>query len=79
MSLLASLYRREDPDLITMALGDAPNDLAMFRAVDHPVLVARPDLSHAPLDLPNLKRENLPGPKGFNHAVNTYLAEKQDA
>ncbi|KIX10919.1 HAD-IIB family hydrolase [Dethiosulfatarculus sandiegensis] len=79
VSLVSSLYREKDKNLKTMALGDAPNDLAMFKAVDHPVLVARPDLSHAPLELPNLKRENLPGPEGFNHAVNTFLTEKQDA
>ena len=53
------------PVLTTMALGDAPNDLSMLEAVTHPVLVARPDGSHAALELEGLTREPLPGPGGL--------------
>lgn len=66
---LTSLYRQLDPGLVTVALGDAPNDEPMLAAVDHPVLVAKPDGGHAPLDLPGLARQALPGPQGFNQAV----------
>jgi mannosyl-3-phosphoglycerate phosphatase len=75
VTLLAGLFRRLDPGLITVALGDAPNDLSMLAVVDRPVLVARPDGGHAPLDLPGLIRAPLPGPAGFNQAVLALLEE----
>ncbi|MCF8033537.1 MAG: HAD-IIB family hydrolase [Desulfarculaceae bacterium] len=67
--LLKVLYAKRDPELTTMGLGDAPNDRTMLEAVDRPVLVARPDGSHAALELEGLIREPLPGPAGFNQAV----------
>ncbi len=74
--LLKVLYAKHDPELLTMALGDAPNDLPMLAAVERPVLVARPDGSHASLDLEGLTREPLAGPAGFNQAVLAALGEK---
>lgn len=67
--LLSVLYAKHDPELATMALGDAPNDLSMFQAVEQPVLVARPGGGHAEVEMPGLFREPLAGPAGFNHAV----------
>jgi mannosyl-3-phosphoglycerate phosphatase len=67
--LLEVLYAKRDPELTTMALGDAPNDLPMLAAVDRPVLVAQAGGGHAPLELEGLEREPLAGPAGFNHAV----------
>lgn len=72
---LLDLYRRLDPDLRSLALGDAPNDLPLLVVVDLAVLVARPDGSHAPLDLAGLRREPRSGPAGFNHAVLKALEE----
>lgn len=69
VDLVASFYRRVDPNLITAGVGDALNDLPMLKAVDRPFLVARPDGSHAPLDLPGLTKADEPGPAGFNRAV----------
>jgi mannosyl-3-phosphoglycerate phosphatase len=73
--LLTILFAKHDPELVTMALGDAPNDLAMLEAVDWPVLVARPDGSHAPLELEGLVRQPQAGPAGFNQAVLDALAK----
>ncbi len=67
--LLSVLYAKRDPELKTMALGDAPNDLAMLAAVERPVLVAKPGGEHADLELDGLIKEPLAGPAGFNHAV----------
>jgi mannosyl-3-phosphoglycerate phosphatase family protein len=75
VALLSGLYRRLDPGLLTMALGDASNDRSMLAAVDRPVLVARPGGGHTPLDLPGLLRVPLPGPAGFNQAVLALLEE----
>lgn len=63
------LFGRRDPDLRSAALGDAPNDEPMLARVDTPILVARPDGSHADLDLPGLIRRPEPGPAGWNAAV----------
>ncbi len=73
--LLTILLAKHDSEISTMALGDAPNDLAMLQAVERPVLVARPDGTHAPLDLPGLIKQPQAGPAGFNQAVLDALAE----
>jgi mannosyl-3-phosphoglycerate phosphatase len=58
----------------SMALGDAPNDFDLLREVDHPVLVRRPDGSHAPgLDLPRLTATEGIGPAGWYEAVTARL------
>lgn len=73
--LLLDLYRRTSPQIISAGLGDALNDASLLAAVDRPFLVARPDGSHAALDLPGLARVPLPGPAGFNQAVLGLLGE----
>lgn len=67
--LVLEIMRRQDPALVSLALGDAENDLPMLKAVDLPVLVARPDGGHAELELPGLVKTELPGPAGWNQAV----------
>jgi mannosyl-3-phosphoglycerate phosphatase len=39
--LLSLLYRSDSPDLITVGLGDGPNDLSMLERVDFPVVIPR--------------------------------------
>ncbi|MCB2190747.1 MAG: HAD-IIB family hydrolase [Deltaproteobacteria bacterium] len=73
--LLSVLYAKHDPELRTMALGDAPNDLSMLQAVERPVLVAQHGGSHAEMALEGLIKEPLAGPAGFNHAVLAALEE----
>ncbi len=70
---LSAMYRRRHPGLVTMALGDAPNDRSMLAQVDHPVLLAKSDGSHAELDLPGLQRQGQPGPEGWKEAVLAFL------
>ncbi len=58
----------------SMALGDAPNDFDLLREVDHPVLVRRPDGSHAPgVELPHLMTTDGIGPAGWHEAVSARL------
>ncbi|MFH1139022.1 MAG: HAD-IIB family hydrolase [Pseudomonadota bacterium] len=75
VKILSGLYRKNDPGLLTAAIGDAPNDFPMLAAVDRPFLVAGPDGSHRRLDLPGLNRVPFSGPAGFNRAVLTFLEE----
>jgi mannosyl-3-phosphoglycerate phosphatase len=56
--------------LRTMALGDAYNDLEMLAAVDEPVLIRRPDGTHAEgIAFPGLVRTEGVGPQGWFEAV----------
>lgn len=72
---VAGLFRAYDDSLVTMALGDALNDLPMLAGVDRPVLVAQHHGGHADIEIPALLREPGIGPKGWNAAV---LAALQD-
>lgn len=72
---VADLYRLYDPQLFTMAIGDALNDLPMLAMADRPVLVAKHDGSHADLELDGLIREPGVGPKGWNAAMLAALRD----
>ncbi len=70
VSILTSLFRRQQPDLVTIGIGDSLNDLAMLMAVDYPVLVQKPDGSYDPaVRLPNLILAPFPGPDGFRASL----------
>jgi mannosyl-3-phosphoglycerate phosphatase len=62
----------------TLGVGDGPNDLDLLNVVERPVVVARPDGSHAPelvAALPDAVFTHAPGPRGFTEAVTTFLAQ----
>lgn len=68
--VLTELCRRGSPDLVTVGIGDAPNDLPMFEAVDVPVLVQREDGTYAEgVRVPRLVCADAPGPAGWNRAI----------
>jgi len=55
-----------------VGLGDSPNDIPMLRAVDSPILVARPDGRYDRETLssvPYAQRAGAVGPEGWNRAV----------
>ncbi len=70
VSILAGMFRREYADVMTVALGDSPNDLPMLRSVDRPIIVEKPgggyDLVLAAEDFERARGE---GPEGWNSAV----------
>ncbi len=73
--LLKKLYRLESGKIITIGLGDSINDLPMLRAVDLPVLVARPEGQSFKIHdgTKNLLRTTCPGPEGWAQAVSFLL------
>jgi len=75
--LLIDAWKRSGPGTqmpVSMALGDAHNDTAMFAEVDHPVLVARPDGTHARgIEMPGLELVGGIGPVGWSAAVGARL------
>ena len=54
----------------TVGIGDSLNDLPLLLAVDHPVLVQKPDGSYdREIDVPQLIHAPGIGPVGWNHAI----------
>lgn len=78
---LIALYRRSAGRPIrTLAIGDAENDLPMLRAVDRAVLLPAKDgrFDRAVLrSLPQVRREQAPGPAGWNQAVLRALSTRR--
>lgn len=60
-------------DLLTVAIGDRPNDFPMLTAVDIPVLMPHPDGRYEELILPNLLKAPYPGSLGWGEAVTGIL------
>jgi mannosyl-3-phosphoglycerate phosphatase len=75
VSFLTALYRRQlGGDIVTVGLGDRPNDFPMLRTVDIPVLVQQPGGSYVEgLDIPGLIKAGGIGPEGWNKAVMEIL------
>jgi mannosyl-3-phosphoglycerate phosphatase len=70
VEILKNLYRRPFGKIATVALGDSPNDLEMFREVDYPMVVRRSDGSYdRSLRVKGLIRIDGIGPEGWNRAV----------
>ena len=72
--LLTGLYQEKYGRVATIGVGDAPNDAPLLAAVDRAYQVARPDGSHARLDVPEMHRLAGIGPVGFSQAVVDGLA-----
>lgn len=79
--LLLDRYRGAYGDVTSIGLGDGYNDLPMLGTVDHAVLVRHPDGSpndgfDPRIALPGLIKTTLPGPAGWNAAVQQLLAQE---
>lgn len=63
--------------IFTVALGDAPNDLAMLQAADLGVIIANPHHDALPVTEQErngtILRSSLAGPSGWNEAILTFL------
>ena len=75
MSLLMERFKRFYGNIRTLGLGDSLNDLEMLTLVDSAVLVQKTGGAYEPMDLPNLKRAEGVGPRGWNRAVLEFLGE----
>lgn len=81
MAEITARYASEFGEAITtIALGDAPNDLAMLEAADTGVIIANP--AHAALPVTererkgHILRSSLAGPAGWNEAVIKLVREQ---
>jgi mannosyl-3-phosphoglycerate phosphatase len=71
-------YKEQHPQMITIALGDSPNDFSMLKRVDYPVLIrSSNDFSGIEESIPGLMVSHEMGPKGWNSAVLGIIREKR--
>lgn len=71
---LIDRYRQQhDGPVLSMALGDSPNDLPMLAAVDMPVLLPDHGGGFADLRLPQVIRAVAPSSRGWNQQVLAFL------
>jgi mannosyl-3-phosphoglycerate phosphatase len=76
--ILKKLYETEGRVLVTVGLGDSPNDFPMLENVEIPVMVKKKDGQYAPWS--TVKKVILApdvGPKGWNRAVLDLVREGQ--
>ena len=70
VGIVTDLYGRKFGDVITIGLGDSPNDFPMLEHVDYPVLVKKTDGSwDAGMRMEKLIRAEGIGPVGWNSAL----------
>ncbi len=70
VSILIELYKRKLGEIVTIAIGDSPNDLPMLERVDYPIIVQKHDGSYdSRINIPNLIRATGIGPDGWNKAI----------
>jgi len=74
MELITERYQEYHKEVLTVALGDSPNDFGMLERADFPVLIRSrctfPDLK---IRIPRLRITDDTGPKGWNSAVMNIL------
>ncbi|MEW6067625.1 MAG: HAD-IIB family hydrolase [Nitrospirota bacterium] len=74
LSILIDLYKRKFGEILTIAIGDGPNDLPMFERVDYPIVVQRHDGKYEPqINIPDIIKAEGIGPEGWNKAINLCL------
>ena len=77
VSILIDLFTRkfQDTGIVTIAIGDSPNDKPMLQRVDLPILVRKHDGSfESSIKIRNLIKADGIGPEGWNGAVPEQLA-----
>lgn len=67
--LLVNLFRRKFGTVISVGLGDSPNDAPFLALVDYAYLVQKPDHSWFSLNLPHLEKVQGVGPAGWQSVI----------
>lgn len=70
ISILIDIYKIKFGEIITISIGDSPNDIPMLEKVDYPIIVQKPDGNYdSRINVPGLIRAEGIGPEGWNMAV----------
>ncbi|MCL5671534.1 MAG: HAD-IIB family hydrolase [Acidobacteria bacterium] len=76
---LSSLYEQAWGNVLTVGLGDSPNDLPLLREVDIPIVVRNPAAGAATRLLrkvPTARISSAPGPRGWNETVLEVMRQR---
>jgi mannosyl-3-phosphoglycerate phosphatase len=75
VSILIDLYRKNLGEILTVAVGDSPNDIPMLEVADVPIIVQKSDGKYdSSIHAPNLTRADGIGPHGWNNAILRLLS-----
>ena len=74
VQLLIEAFRNIYGPLITIGLGDSPNDFPFLELVDRPILVGTDETLALPTSLAKARRYKLSGPEGWNTAILELLS-----
>ena len=78
VSLLIEAFRKRHGEVVTIGLGDSPNDYPFLELVDIPVVVGAADRRiMLPDSLKEARLTSETGPRGWNRAVLALLSEAQ--
>jgi mannosyl-3-phosphoglycerate phosphatase family protein len=73
---LLTLFRRLWPEVLSVGLGDSPNDIPLLKAVDVPFIIPNPHIQPSFMDeLLHARRVPHPAPLGFREAVERVFSE----
>ncbi|MEF9438590.1 MAG: HAD hydrolase family protein [Candidatus Mariimomonas ferrooxydans] len=76
VEILKKLYKIQNRKIITIALGDSPNDIEMLQNVDYPIVVQKPDgFYDKGIKVKKLIKADGIGPEGWNRAVRSLLGK----
>ncbi len=79
MKMIISQYKQSHERVISIALGDSPNDFPMLEGADYPVLVkSQRNFSILKNKIPRLSFSPEMGPVGWNSAVLDILGNKEE-
>ncbi len=72
---LIGRYKKENPSIKTIALGDNYNDIPMLKEVDIPILIPRYNHIFIDFDMPNLIKAPHPGSRGWAKSLEKVFNE----
>lgn len=77
VEILKDMFKKQYGKIITVALGDSPNDIEMLQKVDYPVVVQKNNGRYHPQVLNKVKgiiKAGGAGPEGWNRAVTELIS-----
>ena len=80
MEKVISWYRQSHEKVISIALGDSPNDFSMLERADYPILIrSQRHFLDLKKKIPLLRITDEIGPRGWNSAILGILGKNEEA
>jgi mannosyl-3-phosphoglycerate phosphatase len=75
VSILTDFYKKNAGEILSVAVGDSPNDIPMLEKADIPVIVQKSDGNYdSAINLPKIVKARGIGPAGWNEAILKVLS-----